>query len=361
VKRALSALALPLLMRLAPETAHRAAIAALRFVPITVAHRKDPRLAINQLGLRFPNPLGMAAGFDKNAEVPGELLGAGFGFCEVGTLTPRQQEGNPRPRLFRLPEDRALINRLGFNNQGYEPAHARLAAHRPDGVVGVNIGPNKDAADRVADYVLGIKTFQDVASYFAINISSPNTPGLRDLQQRDALDDLVARVVEARNASDVPKPVLIKLAPDIDLMTLDQIVGVARARGVNGLIISNTTISRPAGLKSANAAETGGLSGRPLFDLATRTLARAFIRAEGALTLIGCGGVDSAATAIAKLEAGASLVQLYTALVYRGLPLIDDVLDGLAQAMTERRLASVAQLTGVAAADWAAGTIATRR
>jgi dihydroorotate dehydrogenase len=358
VRRALSALARPFLMRLAPETAHRAAIAALRYAPATRPRRNDPRLAIGEMGLRFPNPLGMAAGFDKNAEVPGPLLCAGFGFCEVGTLTPRPQAGNPRPRLFRLPEDGALVNRLGFNNEGYERAHARLAVHRPSGIIGVNIGPNKDAADRVADFVLGIKTFQDVASYFTINISSPNTPGLRDLQQRDALDDLVARVVEARDAFDVPKPVLIKLAPDVDLMTLDQIVGVARARGVDGLIVSNTTISRPAGLKSAHAAETGGLSGRPLFDLSTRTLARAFIRAEGKLILIGCGGVDSAAATIAKLEAGASLVQLYTALVYRGLPLIDDILDGLAQALTERRLASVAQLTGVAAADWAAGTIA---
>jgi len=353
--RALSALALPFLSMLPPETAHRAAIAALRMSPQNSARTTDPRLAVEALGLRFPNPLGMAAGFDKNAEVPLGLLRAGFGFCEVGTVTPLPQSGNPHPRLFRLREDHALVNRLGFNNDGYACAHRRLAMNHPDGIIGVNLGPNKDAADRIADYVLGIKTFHDVASYFAINVSSPNTPGLRDLQQRESFDSLVARVIDARNASATRRPVVIKLAPDIDLATLDEMIAVARTRGVDGLIISNTTISRPQGLASAHAAETGGLSGRPLFALSTRTLARAFLRAEGKLTLIGCGGVDSAATALAKLEAGASLVQLYTGLVYRGLPLVDEILDGLALALTERRLAGVGQLIGVAAADWAAG------
>ena len=351
--RALRVLAQPLLMRLAPETAHRAAIAGLRFAPPTSGRRNDRRLAITSLGLQFPNPLGMAAGFDKNAEVPSGLLSAGFGFCEVGTLTPRPQAGNPRPRLFRLPEDGALVNRLGFNNEGYERAHTRMAASRPAGIIGVNIGPNKDAADRVNDFVLGIKTFQDVASYFAINISSPNTPGLRDLQLRDALDNLVARVIDAREACANKRPVVIKMAPDVDLMTLDDIVGIARARGIDGLIVSNTTISRPLGLKNANAREAGGLSGRPLFQLSTRTLARASLRAEGALTLIGCGGVDGAASAIAKIEAGASLVQLYTALVYRGLSLIDEILDGLSLALTSRGLARIGDLTGKGAREWA--------
>ena len=353
MRRTVTALAQPLLLRLPPEMAHRLAIAALRSGVAARRRTGDPRLAVDALGLRFPNPLGMAAGFDKNAEVPDGLLGAGFGFCEVGTLTPRPQAGNPRPRLFRLPEDGALVNRMGFNNDGYAKAHARLAARRGGGIVGVNIGPNKEAADRVADFVLGIKTFHRAASYFAINISSPNTPGLRDLQQRGALDDLIARVIEARDAYPIRRPVVIKLAPDIDLMTLDDIVSVARGRGADGLIVSNTTISRPAGLTGADATEAGGLSGRPLFDLSTRTLARAFLRAEGALTLIGCGGVDSAATAIAKIEAGASLVQLYTGLIYRGLPLIDEILDGFSEALAESRATSISALVGADAKDWA--------
>ena len=353
MKRALSALALPLLMRLAPERAHRAAITALRLAPTKDRMWRDSRLAVDVLGLRFPNPLGMAAGFDKNAEVPGGLLGAGFGFCEVGSLTPRPQAGNPRPRLFRLPEDGALVNRLGFNNDGYAKAHARLAARRPDGIVGVNIGPNKDSADRVADYVQGIKTFQNVASYFAVNVSSPNTPGLRDLQQRGALDNLVARVIESRDTCAIRRPIVIKMAPDVDLMTLDDIVSVARARGADGLIVSNTTVSRPRSLTSANAHEAGGLSGRPLFDLSTRMLARAFLRAEGALALIGCGGVDSAEAAIAKIEAGASLVQTYTGLIYRGLPLIDEILDGFSRALTSRRVTAISDLVGTRARDWA--------
>jgi dihydroorotate dehydrogenase len=352
--RAFSALAQRVLMRMAPETAHRAAIAALRLASSMPSRRVTPRLSVNALGLQFPNPLGMAAGFDKDAEVPGGLLAAGFGFCEVGTLTPRPQAGNPRPRMFRLPEDGALINRLGFNNRGYSRAHARLAARRPDGIVGVNIGPNKDTADRVADFVLGVKKFHDVASYFAINISSPNTPGLRDMQQREALDNLIARVIEARDSCANRRPVVIKMAPDIDLFALDDLVSVARARGADGLIISNTTVSRPAGLTNAKAGESGGLSGRPLFDLATRTLARAYLRAEGGLTLIGCGGVDSAATAIAKIEAGAGLVQLYTALIYRGLPLIDEILDGFSRAMTAHGVSALGELTGIGARDWAA-------
>ena len=353
MRLSLGALAQPLLLRLPAETAHRLAIAALRSGAAARSRMPDPRLAVDALGLRFPNPLGMAAGFDKNAEVPDGLLGAGFGFCEVGTLTPRPQAGNPRPRLFRLPEDGALVNRMGFNNDGYAEAQARLAARRGGGIVGVNIGPNKDAADRVADFVAGIKSFHNVASYFAINISSPNTPGLRDLQQRGALDNLIARVIEARDACPIHRPVVIKLAPDVDLLALDDIVSVARGRGADGLIVSNTTISRPVGLTNPNAAEAGGLSGRPLFDLSTRTLARAFLRAEGALTLIGCGGIDSSATALAKIEAGASLVQLYTGLIYRGLPLIDEILDGFSMALADSRVASIGALVGAGAKDWA--------
>jgi dihydroorotate dehydrogenase len=352
MKRLASALALPFLTRLPPETAHRAAIGALKLAP-SVAPRRDSRLAVAAFGLSFPNPLGMAAGFDKNAEVPRGLLGAGFGFVEVGTLTPLPQPGNPRPRLFRLRRDGALINRLGFNNSGYAAAHARLSRAPLAGIVGVNIGPNKDSPDRIADYVLGVKTFADVARYFTINISSPNTPGLRDLQQRGALDELVARVIEAREACPIRRPVLIKIAPDVDLMTLDDIVSVGRARGVDGMIVSNTTITRPPGLMSAEFGETGGLSGAPLFDLSTRTLARAFLRADGAFGLIGCGGVDSAAAAIAKIEAGASLVQLYTALIYRGPALIEDILRGMTQAVSEPGIERIGALVGARARDWA--------
>jgi dihydroorotate dehydrogenase len=351
--RALNLLALPLLLRLPPEAAHRAAVTALRIAPRLPVRPRHSGLAVEAMGLNFPNPLGMAAGFDKNAEVPGGLLNAGFGYCEVGTLTPRPQPGNPRPRLFRLARDEALVNRLGFNNSGYAAAHARLAVYRPEGIIGVNIGPNKDAADRVADYALGIRTFQDVASYFTINISSPNTPGLRDLQQRDALDDLVARIVEARDSCANRRPLVVKIAPDVELMALDDIVGVARARGIDGLIVSNTTISRPPALTGAAAREAGGLSGRPLFNLSTCTLARASLRAEGTLTLIGCGGIDSASAAVAKIEAGAHLIQIYTGLIYRGITLIDEILDGFSTALAARGFTSISDLTGIGARDWA--------
>ena len=349
--RALGALALPFLLRLEPETAHRAAIGALKLAP-SAAPSCDPRLGVAAFGLGFANPLGMAAGFDKNAAVPGGLLGAGFGFVEVGTLTPRPQPGNPRPRLFRLRDDKALINRLGFNNEGYGAARARLLRRGGDRIVGVNIGANKDAADRIADYVLGVKTFADVASYFTINISSPNTPGLRDLQQRGALDELIARTIEARDACAIRRPLLVKIAPDVDLAALDDIVAVGRARGIDGMIVSNTTISRPPTLSEASAKESGGLSGAPLFDLSTRILAQTFLRAEGAFALIGCGGIDSAAAALAKIEAGANLVQVYTALIYRGPALIEEILTGLVKALEERSVERVADLVGIGAREW---------
>ena len=230
----------PLVKRLPPETAHRAAILGLKLAPPRSADRPDPRLAVSALGLSFPNPLGLAAGFDKNAEVPGAMLALGFGFVEVGTLTPRPQPGNARPRLFRLREDGAVINRFGFNNEGYDKAEARLA-RRPAGLIGVNVGANKDASDRIADYALGVKTFAPVADYLAINVSSPNTPGLRDLQRREALDALVARVVEAREAIAPRRPLLVKIAPDLDDRELDDIVAIALARRIDGLIVSNTT------------------------------------------------------------------------------------------------------------------------
>jgi dihydroorotate dehydrogenase len=353
MRRALGALALPFLLKLEPETAHRAAIAALRLAP-SAPPPSDPRLAVAAFGLAFANPLGLAAGFDKNAEVARGLLGAGFGFVEVGTLTPRPQAGNPQPRLFRLAGDGALINRLGFNNQGYTAALERLKHNRPPGRLGINIGPNKDSADRIADYVLGVKTFADVATYFTINVSSRNTAGLRDLQQRGALDDLVARVIEARDGCANRRPVLVKIAPDLDLVALDDIVTVCRTRGIDGMIVSNTTISRPAQLSDARARESGGLSGRPLFDLSTRTLARTFLRVDGAFALIGCGGVDGAPAALAKIEAGASLVQLYTALIYRGPWLIEEILTGLAKEMEAKRIRGLAEIVGAAAREWAA-------
>ena len=344
--RGLGALARPFLFALEPERAHRAAIGALRLAPPAPQRPGNPRLAVEAFGLSFPNPLGMAAGFDKNAEVPRALLSLGFGFVEVGTLTPLAQAGNPSPRLFRLPRDEALVNRLGFNNHGYAAAHDRLAARRPPGIVGVNIGPNKNATDRVADYIGGIKKFADVASYYTINVSSPNTPGLRDLQQRDALDDLIARAIEARESCAWRHPVLVKIAPDVDLATLDDIIAVGRARRIDGMIVSNTTISRPPGLRDNAAKEAGGLSGRPLFGLSTRLLAQAYLRAERAFPLIGCGGVNGARAAYAKIRAGASLVQLYTALIYRGPFIVNEILAGLPALLDGDRLLQIGEAVG---------------
>jgi len=350
--KAIGALTMPLLLSLPPETAHRATIAALKYAPFLPKAASPPGLAVGAFGLDFPNPIGMAAGFDKNAEVAGPLLALGFGFVEVGTLTPRRQSGNPQPRLFRLPRDGALINRMGFNNDGYEAARARLAARPAAGIVGVNFGPNRDAVDRVADVALGVKTFAPAASYFAVNVSSPNTPGLRDLQQRAAFDDLVARVAEAREQAAPGRPLLVKIAPDLDLRGLDDVVEVCARRGVDGLIVANTTIARPESLEGRDHGEAGGLSGRPLFGSSTRMLARAYLRCGGALTLIGCGGVEDAETALTKIEAGATLVQVYTGLVYRGPALIGEILGGLARAV-ERRGPLVA-LTGSRAREWAA-------
>jgi dihydroorotate dehydrogenase len=346
----------PVLNRLPAETAHRAAINALKFSPTSRTPPADPRLAVEILGLRFPNPLGLAAGFDKNAEVPDAILKLGFGFVEVGTLTPRPQDGNARPRLFRLPEDAAVINRFGFNNEGFERARARLIRRRPGGaigVMGVNVGANRDAADRVEDYVLGVKTFAALADYLTINISSPNTPGLRDLQRRDALDDLVARVVAARDESEPRRPLLVKIAPDLDARGLEDIVAIALTRRVDGLIVSNTTVARPASLCSRNRAESGGLSGRPLFEPSTRLLARAYLLTGGAMPLIGCGGVEDSATALAKIEAGANLVQLYTGLALKGAGLVEEILDGLTRAIEKRRVARIGELAGARASAWA--------
>ena len=349
----LAELAQSALKLLPPETAHRCAISGLRFVSPRPAKPPDPRLAVEMFGLKFPNPLGLAAGFDKNGEVAGPMLALGFGFVEVGTLTPRPQEGNPRPRLFRLPEDHAVINRYGFNNEGYRRAAQRLE-RRPAGLIGVNVGANKNSVDRIADYALGVRTFADVADYLAINISSPNTPGLRELQRRGVLDELVARVVAARDEAAPRRPLLLKIAPDLDETGIEDLVEVALARGVDGLIIANTTVTRPASLRARHRAQAGGLSGRPLFEPSTRLLARAYLMLNGAMPLIGCGGIEDASTALAKIEAGASLVQLYTSLAFKGVGVVEEILDGLTRAVQLRGVASVSELTGARAVTWAA-------
>jgi dihydroorotate dehydrogenase len=326
----------------------------------------DPRLSVKAFGLDFPNPLGLAAGFDKNGEAIDAILALGFGFTEVGTVTPLPQPGNSRPRLFRLEKDQAVINRFGFNSGGVAAVAARLeerrnkaGARRKSGVLGVNIGANKDSADRAADYVRGISALAAVADYFTVNVSSPNTPGLRDLQHSASLDDLLARVIAARDEKAEicgPKPVLLKIAPDLSLDQLDQIAACAKARKVDGLIISNTTVSRPPGLFDARTAkQQGGLSGRPLFSLSTQMLAAAYLRVDGQFPLIGVGGVDSAARAWAKIEAGASLVQLYSALVYKGLGLPASIKRGLLEALERKPYRRLVEAVGATARDWAAG------
>jgi dihydroorotate dehydrogenase len=353
----LDRLARPLLRLVDPEDAHGLALAALRLAPLPRPAADDARLAVAAFGLAFPNPIGVAPGLDKNALVPDALLRLGFGFVEVGGVTPRPQAGNPRPRVFRLQADQAIVNRLGFNSDGLDAVRARLAARAGrGGIVGVNLGTNKDSPDRGADYVALITALAPVASYITVNVSSPNTPGLRDLQQRAMLDDLLARAIEAREraaAAAGRKPVLLKIAPDLALADLDDVVAVARARGVDGMIIANTTILRPTGLRDAAAAQAGGLSGRPLFRLSTRLLAETFVRAEGRFPLIGVGGIDSGAAAFAKIKAGASLVQLYTGLVFRGLDLVAAIKAELTDFM---RLGRYDRLTDAVGRDAAAVT-----
>jgi dihydroorotate dehydrogenase len=355
--RLLGAVSRPLLFALDPETAHKATIAALRFAPLPEAPPADARLRTEAFGLTFPNPIGIAAGFDKGAEVPDALLRAGFGFAEIGTVTPLPQPGNPKPRLFRLVEDEGVINRFGFNSEGHEVVHARLAARAGrGGLVGVNVGANKEAADRAQDYVSGVRAFADVASYFTVNISSPNTPGLRDLQQAGVLDDLLARVLGARDemaARHGRKPVLLKIAPDLALEDLDDIVRVCVARGVDGMILGNTTLDRPASLRAKEAPEAGGLSGKPLFEKSTRMLAECFLRVDGRFPIIGAGGVHDVASAFAKFEAGATLIQLYSALVFAGPALVEDLRHGLADRLSAERLPSLAAVTGRNAREWA--------
>lgn len=360
--RAFDTFSLPLLRWFDPEDAHRMAIQGLRLLPPIRPRPDDAKLAVRAFGLNFRNPIGMAAGFDKSAEVPDALLRLGFGFVEIGSVTPKPQTGNPRPRLFRLERDEAVINRMGFNNDGGDAVLRRLAgrAQQP-GIVGVNLGANKDSPDRTADYVQLIETFAPVASYFTINVSSPNTPGLRNLQQSAALDDLLARVIDARqrvqqNAGD--SPVLLKIAPDLTLAELDDVVHIARSRRVDGMIVGNTTLARPETLReTSRATEQGGLSGRPLFRLSTRMVAETYVRAEGAFPLIGVGGIDSGGAALTKIRAGASLIQLYSALIYKGLGLVDSIKSDLVATLLRTGRDSLAEIVGADAAaitaeDW---------
>lgn len=349
-------LATPVLRLLEPETAHDVTLTGLRlgFGPSAPAAH-DPILNITLAGLRMANPIGLAAGFDKNAEVPAAMLRAGFGFVECGTTTPRPQQGNPRPRLFRLPANEAVINRLGFNNDGLEAFAANLCGlpSRPEldrGIVGANIGANKESADRVADYAAGLRRLWALADYFTLNVSSPNTPGLRDLQARGALEDLLGAVAEVRATLSAgpagQKPIFLKVAPDLAAGDVADIAEVALAFGVNALIVSNTTIARPPGLRGPHASQAGGLSGAPLFEPSTHILRDFHAAAAGRLPLIGVGGVASGAQAYAKIRAGATAVQLYTALIYEGPGLVLRILSDLAARLRADGFHSVAEAVG---------------
>lgn len=313
-----------------PETAHRATVRMMASPLAPHFHlRAHPMLAINVAGIDFPNPLGLAAGFDKNAEVPNAMLRLGFGFVEVGAVTPRPQPGNDRPRVFRLVEDAAVINRYGFNNDGLDIIAARLRRRRRTGIVGVNLGANKDSADRIEDFVAGIRGLEGLVDFYTVNISSPNTPGLRALQDKAALSDLLSRVIAARDALSEKAPVFLKVAPDIADADKADIAAAVLEQGIDALIVSNTTIERPATLKSSYAAEKGGLSGKPLFAPSTALLREFHETLKGRLPLVGVGGVSSLDDAYAKIRAGASLVQLYTALIYQGPGLLASILNGL--------------------------------
>ena len=318
-----------ILKALPPETAHRAAIRAIASLKYFPPPEANSRLRVEAFGLSFPNPLGLAAGFDKSAEAVEGLERLGFGFLEVGTVTPKPQVGNAKPRLFRLEADHAIVNRMGFNNDGYDEVRARLQRASWHGIVGVNIGPNKDSANRISDYVLGVETFSALADYFAINISSPNTPGLRDLHGSNELERLLEAIREASERISPRRPLLLKISPDLDDVTLDGVLSLALEHRIGGLIVSNTTVSRPSSLVSPLAAESGGLSGRPLFEASTRLVARCFLRCRDTIPIIGVGGIEDGRSALAKIEAGARLVQIYTGFVYRGPKIVGEILESL--------------------------------
>lgn len=339
-----------LLRRLEPETAHRMTVRALAagLGPRPYAAAR-PRLAVDLCGLPLPNCVGLAAGFDKNAEVADAMLSAGFGFVECGTVTPRPQVGNPRPRLFRLEADGAVINRMGFNNDGVEAFARRLERRARRGVVGANIGANKDSEDRIADYVAGLRRLWGLADYFTVNISSPNTPGLRSLQTGEALGTLLGRLAEARGELTErlgPAPVFLKIAPDLEAADIADLVETAVRFGLDAIIVSNTTLARPAALTSPLAAEAGGLSGAPLEAIANRALSAAFRAARGRLALVGAGGIRDGAGAYAKIRLGARAVQLYSAMVFAGPGLVQRILAELDALLARDGYAHVAEAVG---------------
>lgn len=340
------------LMAMEPETAHRATVNALKLGLVPKGRADGPELKTEICGLHMSNPIGMAAGFDKNAEVPEQLSHVGFGMVEIGTVTPRPQSGNLKPRLFRLPKVEGVINRMGFNNEGHDAAYDRLKGRRVSAILGINVGANKDSDDFVADYVAGVKRFAPLADYLTINVSSPNTPGLRDLQSDEALKKLLGAVLAERASAPVRVPVFLKIAPDLDEKQLDDIARVVLATDLDGLIVSNTTLGRDAVAGLEHAKEAGGLSGKPLFNLATQKLAQMRLRV-GDLPIIGVGGINSAETARAKFAAGANVIQLYSALVFGGMQLLDDIKSGIGSAA--RDAGSVAALTSTDVEGWARG------
>lgn len=344
-------LARPFIHAIPPETAHAIAIAALRAGLLPPSpQRLFPELQVNLWGIAFPNPVGMAPGFDKNAECIDGLLAQGFGYVETGTVTPLPQPGNPQPRMFRLKEDEAVINRLGFNNVGLAQYKANLLAAKKHGVVGVNIGKNKDTQNAVDDYRIGLEALYAHADYVTVNISSPNTAGLRDLQQKDALENLLGELLtlraELHKQTGMFRPLLLKIAPDLTEADKENIAAVCMEKAIDGLIVSNTTVQRPPNLRGSARAEAGGLSGKPLFALSTEALRDMYRLTHGKIPLIGVGGIGSAQDAYAKIKAGASLVQLYSALVYQGFGLVERINRGLARLLQKDGLKNIAAAVG---------------
>lgn len=345
-------IARPLLFCLDAEKAHGVSLQALKngLLP-AVGNAPDPILGVDLFGLHFPNPVGLAAGYDKNGEALAGLKGLGFGFLEAGSITPRPQAGNPKPRVFRLVEDAGVINRLGFNSKGLEVAAANFAA-RPQGIiVGANLGANKESPDRIADYVTGMRRLAPLASYVTVNISSPNTPGLRALQGRAELEELLGRLTETRRAmiaAGTPSfPIFLKVAPDLTQADIADIAAVVREMGIDALICGNTTITRPASLRSAAKGEAGGLSGQPLKSIALQTLKELYVATKGEIPLIGAGGIQDAADAYARIRAGASLIQLYSAMVYKGPYLAEEIARGLAKRLRADGFNSVRDAVGI--------------
>ncbi|GAA4008112.1 quinone-dependent dihydroorotate dehydrogenase [Sphingomonas swuensis] len=338
----------PLVFRLDAERAHRLSIAGLKALPAARQPAFDPALRMEVAGLSFPSPVGLAAGYDKDAEVFDAMLGLGFGFVEIGTVTPLPQPGNPKPRMFRLVEDAAVINRLGFNNQGQQAALAKLRARRGGGVVGVNIGANKDSTDRIRDYAEGVRRMAPVADYLTINISSPNTPGLRNLQAGGELAELLAAVREARGSLTTNPPVFLKVAPDLDEGDPIRIVRAVVDHGIDGIIVSNTTVTRPP-LSSRHRDEAGGLSGMPLASLAMHQLKAFRSVADGEIPLISAGGIASGHDAWNRICAGANLVQLYSAMVYEGPGIARTIADYLLGRLARTRFSTLAEAVGSSA------------